>query len=31
MVEVADAHGYAIDDAPMSALRAGGMTPSGIA
>lgn len=31
VVEVVDALGYAIDDAPMAALRAGGATPAGIA
>ncbi|MFG2058159.1 CBS domain-containing protein [Micromonospora sp. NPDC048930] len=31
VVEVVDALGYAIDDAPMSALRAGATTPAGIA
>ncbi|MDW3847773.1 CBS domain-containing protein [Micromonospora sp. BRA006-A] len=31
VVEVVDALGYAIDDAPMSALRIGGGTPAGIA
>ncbi|SBT39334.1 CBS domain-containing protein [Micromonospora auratinigra] len=31
VVEVVDALGYAIDDAPMSALRIGGSTPAGIA
>ncbi|MET8833273.1 CBS domain-containing protein [Micromonospora sp. NPDC004540] len=31
VVEVVDALGYAIDDAPMAALRAGGGTPAGIA
>ncbi|NES31288.1 CBS domain-containing protein [Micromonospora terminaliae] len=31
VVQVVDALGYAIDDAPMSALRAGGSTPAGIA
>ncbi|MGW5669412.1 CBS domain-containing protein [Micromonospora sp. NPDC003776] len=31
VVEVVDALGYAIDDAPMSALRAAAITPAGIA
>ncbi|MBY8874597.1 CBS domain-containing protein [Micromonospora sp. PLK6-60] len=31
VVQVVDALGYAVDDAPMSALRAGGATPAGIA
>ncbi|MEH0844031.1 CBS domain-containing protein [Micromonospora sp. CPCC 205711] len=30
VVEVVDALGYAIDDAPLAALRAGGATPAGI-
>ncbi|MFJ8688903.1 CBS domain-containing protein [Micromonospora wenchangensis] len=31
VVEVVDALGYAVDDAPVAALRAGGVTPAGVA
>ncbi|WP_422751940.1 CBS domain-containing protein [Micromonospora sp. WMMD708] len=31
VVEVVDALGYAVDDAPLAALRAGGVTPAGVA
>ncbi|MEV0158095.1 BON domain-containing protein [Micromonospora sp. NPDC050686] len=31
VVQVVDALGYAVDDAPMFALRTGGATPAGIA